>query len=133
MTGRQRRTGASVLAGTGLAAGGWWAQWSGYEVAGTALTLLAGMVVLGGAWRSGALHRPQAAEPAPDVPVPGPPSSARAKADQERSMRLLKAIDEAADDGQPGELSEFERIVLYGVAELPSQDYPPPRHGYPRA
>ncbi|MFJ7062710.1 hypothetical protein ACIQVA_34315 [Streptomyces microflavus] len=35
--------------------------------------------------------------------MPGPPSSARAKADQERSVRLLKAIDEAADDGRPGD------------------------------
>lgn len=38
-------------------------------------------------------------------------------------MRLLKAIDEAADDptGQLGELSEFEWIVRYGVAELPGR------------
>ncbi|MCY0955318.1 hypothetical protein [Streptomyces sp. H27-S2] len=42
MTGRQRRAGGSALAGTALAATGWWAQWSGYEV--VALTLL------GGAW-----------------------------------------------------------------------------------
>ncbi len=132
MTGRQRRAGGSALAGTGLATTGWWAQWSGYEVVGLALTLLAGIVVLGGAWRSGALHLPQAAEPAPDIATP-PLSSARAKADQERSMRLLKAIDEAADDGlgQGGELSEFERIVLYGVAELPGREYPPAGHGYP--
>ncbi|MFI1452186.1 hypothetical protein [Streptomyces roseus] len=49
-------------------------------------------------------------------------------------MRLLKATDEAADDGlgQGGELSAFERIVLFGVAELPSQEYPPAGHGYPR-
>ncbi|WP_330334845.1 hypothetical protein OHS33_37275 [Streptomyces sp. NBC_00536] len=49
-------------------------------------------------------------------------------------MRLLKAIDEAADDGsgRGGELSEFEWIVLYGVAELPGQEYPPPGHEYPR-
>ncbi|MFD9516070.1 hypothetical protein [Streptomyces sp. NPDC059979] len=41
-------------------------------------------------------------------------------------MRLLKAIDEAADAGRglPGELSEFERIVLYGVAELPGPGVP---------
>ncbi|MFD6891402.1 hypothetical protein [Streptomyces sp. NPDC059957] len=57
----------------------------------------------------------------------------RAKADQERSMRLLRAIDEAVDDGQPGELSEFERIVLFGVAGPPGQEYPPPGHGYPRS
>ncbi|MFD3758001.1 hypothetical protein [Streptomyces sp. NPDC058622] len=95
-----------------------------------AWTLLAGMVVLGGAWRSGALHRPLPAEPAPAAA--GPPSSARSRADQERSMRLLKAIDEPADDGRPGELSKFERIALYGVAELPGRQYPPPGHGYPR-
>ncbi|MFD3776354.1 hypothetical protein [Streptomyces sp. NPDC058612] len=47
-------------------------------------------------------------------------------------MRLLKAIDEPADDGRPGELSKFERIVLYGVAELPGRQYPPPGQGYPR-
>ncbi|MDJ0386353.1 hypothetical protein [Streptomyces sp. G-G2] len=131
MTGRQRRAGGSALAGLVLATAGWWAQWSGYEVAGMALTLLAGVVVLGGAWHSGALHLPQAFEPGPDVPAPVPPSSARAKADQERSMWLLKAIDEASD-AAPGEITEFERIVLYGVAELPGQEYPPPGHGYPR-
>lgn len=134
-TGRQRRASGSVLAGTGLAACGWWALWSGYEVVGLLLTSLAGAVVLGGAWRSGALHLPQAAEPAPDTTPrpPRPPSSAWAKADQERSMRLLEAIDEAADDGlgQGGELTEFERIVLYGVAVLPGREYPPPGHGYP--
>ncbi|MFD3940813.1 hypothetical protein ACFWSF_09085 [Streptomyces sp. NPDC058611] len=92
MAGRQRRAGGSALAGLVLATAGWWAQWSGYEVAGTVLTLLAGMLVLGGAWRSGALHLPQAAEPAPDILLPVPPSLARANADRERSMRLLKAI-----------------------------------------
>ncbi|MFG2339507.1 hypothetical protein [Streptomyces yangpuensis] len=39
---------------------------------GTALTLLAGIVVLGGAWRSGVLHFPQPAEPDPDAPVTVP-------------------------------------------------------------
>ncbi|MFE5864190.1 hypothetical protein ACFQ77_27120 [Streptomyces virginiae] len=107
-------------------------QWCGYEVVGAALTLLAGIVVLGGAWRSGVLHLPRPAEPQPPAPVR--PFSARAKADQERSLRLLKAIDEAADDGSglSGELSEFERIVLFGVAELPGRHYPPPGHDYPR-
>ncbi len=85
MTGRQRRAGGSALAGLVLATAGWWAQWSGYEVVGMAVTLLAGIVVLGGAWRSGALHLPQPAEPEPDIPVPVEPPSARAKADQERS------------------------------------------------
>ncbi|AWZ08807.1 hypothetical protein DRB89_34465 [Streptomyces sp. ICC4] len=62
MTGRQRRAGGGALAGTVLAAAGWWAQWSGYEVVVLALTVLAGAVVLGSSvWRSGALHLPQAA------------------------------------------------------------------------
>ncbi|MEJ8646104.1 hypothetical protein WKI68_42465 [Streptomyces sp. MS1.HAVA.3] len=47
-------------------------------------------------------------------------------------MRLLRAIDEAADDCLPGELSEFERIVLHGVAVLPDREYLPPGHGHPR-
>ncbi len=49
-------------------------------------------------------------------------------------MRLLKTIDEVADDGSglPGEWPEFERIVLFGVAELPGRQYPPPGHDYPR-
>ncbi|MFD5877689.1 hypothetical protein [Streptomyces yangpuensis] len=42
MSGRQRRAGGSALAGLVLVAAGWWAQWSGYEVVGTVLTLLAG-------------------------------------------------------------------------------------------
>ncbi|WP_412079470.1 hypothetical protein ACLF6K_38570 (plasmid) [Streptomyces xanthophaeus] len=93
----------------------------------------AGVVVLASAWGSGALHLPQAAPPAPGA-APPQGRSARQKADQEPSMRLLKAIDEVADDGTglPGELSEFERIVLYGVAELPDREYPPPGHGCPR-
>ncbi|MFJ9552145.1 hypothetical protein [Streptomyces erythrochromogenes] len=132
MTGRQRRAGVSVLAGLVLATAGWWAQWSGYEVVGAALPLLAGIVVLGGAWRSGVLHLSQPAEPQPSAPVRR--SSARAKVDQECAMRLLKTIDEVADDGSglPGEWPEFERIVLFGVAELPGRQYPPPGHDYPR-
>ncbi|MFI5868453.1 hypothetical protein [Streptomyces sp. NPDC051546] len=47
-------------------------------------------------------------------------------------MRLLRMIDEAADDGEPGEVSEFQRSFLYGVADLQGQEYPPPGHGYPR-
>lgn len=89
-TGRQCWAGGSALAGAVLAAAGWWAQRSGYEVVGVALSLLAGMVVLGGAWRSGALHLPQASEP-----LPGPRSLARVKADQERSIRLLTATKPA--------------------------------------
>ncbi|MFE1878044.1 hypothetical protein ACFW9N_45655 [Streptomyces sp. NPDC059496] len=125
MTGRQRRIGGATMAAAVLAACGWSLDHAGYTGAAVALSLLAG------AWRSGALDRLQAAPPAP----PGARrrvGSAQAKADQERSMRLLKAIDEAAADGLRRELSEFERIVLFGVAELPGQDYPPPGHGYPR-
>ncbi|MFD5148637.1 hypothetical protein [Streptomyces sp. NPDC058401] len=33
--------------------------------------------------------------------------------------KLMARFDEAADDVEPGEISEFERIVLDGVAELP--------------
>lgn len=36
-------------------------------------------------------------------------------ANRERSLRLLRAIDQAADDGSGSwELSEFERIVFHG-------------------
>ncbi|MFJ7779752.1 hypothetical protein [Streptomyces yangpuensis] len=49
-------------------------------------------------------------------------------------MRLLKAIDEADDDGSglPGEPSEFVRMVLFGFAELSGRQYPPPGDDYPR-
>ncbi|MFJ3963195.1 hypothetical protein [Streptomyces sp. NPDC090036] len=73
---------------------------------------------------------PRPASLAPDTAPRG--SSARQEADRERSLRLLKAIGEGADDDLPGELSEFERIVLHGVADLPGREYPPPGHGYPR-
>ncbi len=58
------------------------------------------------------------------VPVPAPGTG----------TALLKAIDEAVCDpaGLPGEMSDFECIVLYGVAELPDREYPPPGHGYPQ-
>lgn len=128
MSGRQRRVGYGTLAGALLQGGAGWVLWSGYVDAGLALSLLAGAVVGVSAWRAGALDR---TPPAPDA-VRRPSVSPRQKADQERSMRLWKAIDEAADDGEPGEISEFERIVLYGVAELPGRQYPPPGHGYPR-
>lgn len=133
MSERERHVGFTALAGTLLQGCSWWAVWSGYTDAGLALSFLSGSVVLSSLWRSGALDRTPAAEPVPDSP-PRPAVSPGEKADQERSLRLLKAIDEAAADGsgEPGELSEFERIVLYGVADLPGREYPPPGHGYPR-
>ncbi|MEW2588134.1 hypothetical protein [Streptomyces virginiae] len=90
----------------------------------TAPTLLAGIVVLAGAWRLGVLHLRQPAEPQPPAP-----DAARG-----RSLRLLQAIDEAVADkaDMAGELWEFERIVLFSVVEFPGRQYPPPAHDYPR-
>ncbi|MCZ4088514.1 hypothetical protein [Streptomyces antarcticus] len=87
-----------------LAAIGWWVQWSGYEVVGLVPTLLAAAVVLGRAWRSGALHLPQAAEPRRASPRRAP-SSARAKATRNGRCGFWRR-SEAAADGLPGELSE---------------------------
>ncbi|MDD9383078.1 hypothetical protein M8Z33_41830 [Streptomyces sp. ZAF1911] len=131
MSGRQRRVGYGTLAGVLVQGCAGWVLWSGYTDAGLLLSLLAGAVVLASVWRSGALDRTPPAAPAPED-VRRRAASPRQKADQERSMRLLKAIDEASD-AAPGEVTEFERIVLYGVAELPDREYPPPGHGYPRA
>ncbi|MFE2285517.1 hypothetical protein ACFXDJ_15255 [Streptomyces sp. NPDC059443] len=84
-----------------------------------ALSLLAGAVVLAWGWRSGALERRRPRRPlwtAYGVRRTAPRGLALGgEADQERSVRLSKAIDEAADDGlgQGGDLTEFERIVLY--------------------
>ncbi|MEV6957421.1 hypothetical protein [Streptomyces sp. NPDC051183] len=109
---------------------------SGYPDAGLLLAVLAAAVIVTSLWRSGALDRAPTEPPAVSEAVRGPERmlSAGEKADQERSLRLLKAIDDAADDptGEPGELSDFERIVLYGVAELPGRPYPPAGHDYPR-
>ncbi|MFD3939719.1 hypothetical protein ACFWSF_32405 [Streptomyces sp. NPDC058611] len=38
----------------------------------------------------------------------------------------------STNHGRAGELPEFERIVLFGVAGLPGRQYPPPGHDYPR-
>ncbi|MFD7786129.1 hypothetical protein ACFV4Q_24010 [Streptomyces nojiriensis] len=40
--------------------------------------------------------------------------------------RVLVGVDAA---GPPGELTEYERITLHGVAGLPGRRYPPPGHG----
>ncbi|MFE1873811.1 hypothetical protein ACFW9N_23460 [Streptomyces sp. NPDC059496] len=48
-------------------------------------------------------------------------------------MRLLRPHGEVDDGaGLPGEWSEFERIVFYGVARFPGQPHPPAAHGYLR-
>ncbi|MEV0993052.1 hypothetical protein [Streptomyces sp. NPDC049949] len=131
MSGRQRRVAGSVLAGAVLVVCGWWVGRVGYGAVGLVLGSSAVLVVLAGAWRAGALY----------VPRPVPPSrdtaprrlSVRERADRERSARLLKAIAAVAvAAGEPGGLSEFERIVLHGVAVRPGREYPPPGHGYPR-
>ncbi|MFI1155059.1 hypothetical protein [Streptomyces sp. NPDC020817] len=131
MSGRQRRVGVSVLAGVVLAVCGWWAGRLGYGAVGLVLSSSAGVVVLAGAWRAGALRLPQ-----PDRVLDTAPRrrlSARERADRERSARLLKAIAAVAvAAGEPGGLSEFERIVLHGVAVRPGREYPPAGHGYPR-
>ncbi|MFG2236451.1 hypothetical protein ACGFNX_41825 [Streptomyces sp. NPDC048723] len=63
---------------------------------------------------------------------PAGPGPLPAGADRERSLRLLKAIDEAGANGtgMAGEWSESERIVLHSVAVLPCRQYAPPGHGY---
>ncbi|MCC0100740.1 hypothetical protein K7B10_39525 [Streptomyces flavotricini] len=133
MSGRQRRVAGSVLAGAVLAVCGWWAGRFGYGAVGLVLSSSAGLVVLAGAWRAGALSLPRPSSPSRDT-APRRRLSARERADRERSARLLKAIAAVAvAAGGAGGLSEFERIVLHGVAIRPGREYPPPGHGYPRA
>lgn len=133
---RRRRVGYSVLAGLAFGAAGWWSDWAGYDTAGTVLGVSAGAAVLAGSWRTGALHLSWPADPPLlDAAAPTPGEEAGAVADRERSVRLLYAIDAAAGgdgSGRVGELSEFERIVLHGLARAPGRPYPPPGHGYPR-
>ncbi|WP_158734528.1 hypothetical protein [Streptomyces sp. NRRL F-2747] len=133
MSGRQRRVAGSVLAGVVLAACGWWADRHGYGPVGLVLSSSAVLVVLAGACRAGALYLPRPAAPA-RATAPRR-LSARERADGERSARLLKAISVVAGAraGGVGGLSEFERIVLHGVAVLPGCQYPPAGHGYPRS
>ncbi|GLV88458.1 hypothetical protein Slala03_81470 [Streptomyces lavendulae subsp. lavendulae] len=100
---------------------------------GLVLSSSAVLVVLAGAWRAGALYLPGPAAPARDS-MGRRRFSARERADWERSASLLKAIAVVAGAraGGVGGLSEFERIVLHGVAVLPGCQYPPAGHGYPR-
>lgn len=127
-----RRVGGSVLVGAVLAVCGWCAHHCGHESAGRFLSLLAGAVALAGAWLANALD-PSRAVPLVRDAASWPAGSAREQADRERSLRLLRAIDQAADSGSGslGELSEFERIVFHGVAGRSDREYPPPGHGYP--
>ncbi|MFD7258863.1 hypothetical protein [Streptomyces sp. NPDC059874] len=58
------------------------------------------------------------------------------RADRERSVRLLAAAGQAFDtdegiDALAEEVVTFEQIVLYGVTDLPGQEYPPHGHDYP--
>lgn len=54
--------------------------------------------------------------------------------DNRRTYALLDALDnatEARPDPQ-ADLSDFETVVLFGVATDPTQPYPPAGHTYPR-
>ncbi|MFE2274578.1 hypothetical protein ACFXB4_35840 [Streptomyces lavendulae] len=102
MSGRQRRVGASVLAGAVLAVCGCWAGRFGYGAAGLVLSSSAVLVVLAGAWRAGALSLPRPSSPSRGT-APRRRLSARERADGERSARLLKAIAAlAVAAGEPG-------------------------------
>nr|WSW64635.1 hypothetical protein OG513_39595 [Streptomyces sp. NBC_00998] len=44
---------------------------------------------------------------------------------------MTPRVSDGHDDGEDRELSEFEWILLIGVAELLGWEYPPAGHGYP--
>ncbi|WP_372412850.1 hypothetical protein [Streptomyces luteireticuli] len=55
--------------------------------------------------------------------------------DDRRTGALLDALDaygEARDPHHLEPLSDFEEVVLFGVAGDPAQPYPPAGHKYPR-
>ncbi|MFK0203951.1 hypothetical protein [Streptomyces lavendulae] len=89
-------------------------------------------VLAAGVWGSGC--RPGAPRPRPRGSGAGR-GPAGARADEERSLRLLTAADRAFSTGRGvralGEEGSFERIVLLGVGWVPGREYPPPGHGYP--
>lgn len=127
MSGRQRRVCTGSVTGTVLAGCAWWTSAAGWPTIGTVLSVLAAGVLGESAWRS--------TSPRLDTGRRGGPDGAAA--DEERSLRLLAAADEAFDTGPGiralGEEDSFERIVLLGVGQVPGRVYPPPGHGYPEA
>lgn len=56
----------------------------------------------------------------------------RAAADEDRTARLLDAIDTADAAGDYDSDSPFYETLLFGIAGTPGQAYPPPGHDYPR-
>jgi len=52
--------------------------------------------------------------------------------DKRRTYALLDALDRAAEMRPDAELDEFETVVLFGVANDPTQPYPPAGHKYPK-
>jgi hypothetical protein len=51
--------------------------------------------------------------------------------DQARTGRLLDGLD-AAYDGQTGEITDFENVIIDATGAEFDAPYPPPGHGYPR-
>ncbi|WP_063889592.1 hypothetical protein [Streptomyces niveus] len=51
--------------------------------------------------------------------------------DDRRTYALLDALD-GATEAADSELTEFDQVVLHGVARDPRQSYPPPGHTYPK-
>lgn len=54
--------------------------------------------------------------------------------DNRRTGALLDALDRASEmrPDPDADLDDFETVVLFGVANDPSQPYPPAGHTFPR-
>lgn len=54
--------------------------------------------------------------------------------DKRRTYALLDAVDAAFDDGGLATYHDphFEEVILFGVANDPTQPYPPAGHTYPK-
>ncbi|WP_326813301.1 hypothetical protein [Streptomyces scopuliridis] len=52
--------------------------------------------------------------------------------DDMRTYALLEALDASSETGTSESLTEFETVVLFGVAYDQSRPYPPPGHTYPK-